>query len=376
LRDLAWIKGVLQTAVALEHSTMPIYSAAMFSLEVQNYPTYNAIRSVLMEEMAHMAAAANMLAAIGGRPRIGDLEPRFPRFGLPGGVANDLPAVVAQLTDRQLRNFLRIEAPELLLAEEPRQQPYPTIGRLYDGLRAAIIDNRRELRRAIKAGSKANQVGGNIGFKTVDSEYPGDPIDQLLEAIDVITSQGEGENDQTISAGKAFENEGSHYARFAELAYGRRYQVPDRPVELSRDTESRYFEGEEISWPEVINTLAVPSDGYAAILSRDPDAAAVRAELLAFDQTYTGMMRSMELMWNGPAETSWPSFGRAVEQMNELRVISCFNIMRLPVPDRIVARLDELYPDEYELLSQYTDLSRPVFYGPRFFNLTVRGTDE
>ncbi|MCW2541989.1 MAG: ferritin-like family protein [Frankiales bacterium] len=373
LRDLMWIRGVLQTAIALEHSTMPIYSAAMFSLEVQNYPTYNAIRSVLMEEMAHMAAAANMLAALGGTPRIVDLEPRYPCYGLPGGVAKDLHSVVAQLSERQLRNFLRIESPAWLLDEQSRRQAYATVGELYEALRAAIIDHRHDVRRALLTGGTAHQVGGNIGFKTIDRGYVGDPIEQFLEAIDVITSQGEGESDQTIGAGKAFENEGSHYARFAELVYGRRYQQPDPPPELSASTETLFFQGEEIGWPVVINTLAVPSDGYAAVLAHDPDAAAVRTELLAFDGAYTAMMRSMDDMWNGPLEQSWPSFGRAVEQMNELRVISCFNVMRLPVPAPIVRRLDALYPEEYELLAQYTDLDRPVFYGPRFFNLAARG---
>src|SRR5579875_3329227 len=47
LRDVSWIRGALQTAVALEQSTMPLYCAAMYSLEVQNYPSYNTIRSVL-----------------------------------------------------------------------------------------------------------------------------------------------------------------------------------------------------------------------------------------------------------------------------------------------------------------------------------------
>src|SRR4051794_5380454 len=104
-RDLSWIRGALQTAIALEHSTMPLYSAAMYSLEVQNYPSYNTIRSVLMEEMLHMAAACNILAALGGTPRISTLDPGFPTTGLPGQVAPDLRVVLARLSPRQLRTF-------------------------------------------------------------------------------------------------------------------------------------------------------------------------------------------------------------------------------------------------------------------------------
>ena len=62
-RDIAWLRRALQTAVEVEHATLPLYASAMLCLEVQNYVTYNAIRSVLMEEMVHMGIAANMLAA-------------------------------------------------------------------------------------------------------------------------------------------------------------------------------------------------------------------------------------------------------------------------------------------------------------------------
>ena len=114
-RDIAWLRQALQSAIALEHSTLPLYTAAMLSLEVQNYPTYNTIRSVLMEEMVHMATAANMLAAIGGTPDIKRLDPRFPRQGLPGGrrgVLHPLGQInvflIAQVLEWQYRNaFLR-----------------------------------------------------------------------------------------------------------------------------------------------------------------------------------------------------------------------------------------------------------------------------
>src|SRR5687767_15842532 len=89
-RDLAWIKQALQSAIELEYVTLPIYLSAMFSLEVQNYVAYNTIRSVAMEEMVHMAIACNMLAALGGSPRIKTIQIRYPVHGLPGGAEPDL----------------------------------------------------------------------------------------------------------------------------------------------------------------------------------------------------------------------------------------------------------------------------------------------
>jgi hypothetical protein len=57
--------------------------------------------------------------------------------------------------------------------------------------------------------------------------------------------------------------------------------------------------------------------------------------------------------------------------MGELRVLGCFNIMKYEVPAKVVAQLKTLYPNEYADLAAYTDLSAPVFYGPRFRNLNA-----
>jgi Ferritin-like len=372
LRDLSWVRGALQAAIALEHSTMPPYTAAMYSLEVQNYPSYNTIRSVLMEEMLHMAALSNMLASIGGSPRIRDLDPGYPRTGLPGKVVPDLEVVLAPLSPRQLDNFMRLEAPPELLAAAQRSAVYPTIDDFYETLREAIVRNGDAIRSAVRTGGPANQVGGNLGYRTMVPERAGDAVEEFLSAIDMITQQGQGEGEGSLKAGPASQGETSHYARFAELRYRARYAPPASPVELSRETVRGQFTGDEVVWPVVINTLAVPEDGYDRILAEDPDAPSIRKELEAFDAAYTAMMTALDHAWNGPAATSWPSLGEAVIQMNEMRVLSCFNIARHQVPDDVVERLPQLYPGEHRLMSAYTDLSAPVFYGPRFRNLAAR----
>lgn len=377
-REINWIRGALQTAIALEHATMPLYAAAMYSLEVQNYPSYNTIRSVLMEEMLHMAAACNILAALGGSPRIRDLDPPFPALGLPGRVAPDLACVLAPLSRRQLQNFMRIEAPLFLLNGRERGAPYATIGQFYEAIKTAVLANAAAVREAAATGGPANQVGGNLGYRSIVPRPGSDPAEEIVAAIDMITEQGEGQGGASIMA-RTFQNEASHYARFAELRYGRRYLPPDPPASHTRETEESCFRGAEITWPVVINTLAVPSDGYAAILHRDPQAAAVSQELTSFDAAYSAMMVALDDAWNGPPEQSWPSLGEAVIQMNEMRVLSCFNIMRCQIPAQIVARLADIYPAESEVLAAYTDLGKPVFYGPRFVNLasaTPRGRNK
>jgi hypothetical protein len=312
---------------------------------------------------------ANALAALGASPRIRSIPTvGTASQGLPGGVATDLRPVLSSLSRHSLRTFMRLEASDELLAARERDQLYPTIGSFYRAIQYAVQRNARAVREAVREGGPANQVGGNIGFETVLPTPGVDPVDQIIDGIDGVLDQGEGIGGGSISAGEEFQNEGSHYARFAELWHGARYREPDPPMAFTLETQDRFFTGEPIGWPEVINTLMVPEDGYRAVLDLDPEAADARKDLEAFDAAYTAMMIAMDDMWNGPPERSWPSFGAAVAQMNELRVICCFGVNRHRVPDDVVAQLKKLYPREFATMARYTDLARPVFYGPRFIN--------
>jgi hypothetical protein len=371
-RDLHWIRGALQSAVAIEHATMPLYSAAMYSLEVQNYPAYNTLRSVLMEEMLHMAAACNALAAIGGAPRIKSLDPTAIHTGMPGTVAPGLTARFARLSRKQLDTFMRIESPLELLPADQQGLRYPTIGSFYTEIKTAIEANADLVAAAIRGRRVANQVGGNLGYAVIDPKGS-DPVGQILASLDLIMDQGEGFGASTLSSGAGSQDEPSHYARFAELRFGRTYTGPDEPAldSITAEGQRRYFRGAKIAWPTVINSLAVPADGYAAILRLDPSGVDVLRELRAFDAAYTRMLAALDDAWNGPADQSWPSLGRAVFEMNELRVISCFNILRQQVPAAAVAKVDELYPLEAPELRALSDFSQPLYYGPRFLNTSL-----
>jgi hypothetical protein len=314
-----------------------------------------------------------MLAAIGGRPQIAKIAPVYPSKGLPGGVEPDLRIGLAKLSKPQLQNFMRLESPLFLLAPEYSHESYPTIGKLYGEIRNAIVDNAAELRAAVTGGRIANQVGDNIGFKTIVPTPGVDPIDQLLEGIGEILEQGEGATSGLIHAGVAFQHEESHYGKFAELWYGRQFRRPSVPVELTKETEAVYFQGDRIDWPAVVNTLAVPADGYDLLLAEDPDGEAVTAELNTFDEAYTEMMKKLDELWNGSSDpmTQWATFGEAVEHMAKFRVLSCFTLMRREIPRDLVQNLSGLYPTEFGFLRTYTDLDQPVFYGPRFRNLAA-----
>lgn len=314
-----------------------------------------------------MAIACNMLAALGGSPQIKKIQIRFPVTGLPGGTEPDLQVGLAQYSKNQLRNFLRIETPQALLRGH-RDEEYPTIAALYRSIREAIVANADAVRAAVQAGGPSNQVGDDIGFTTITYQPKVDPVETLCAAVDEILEQGEGASADDLITTTAFESEESHYAKFASLYHGAHYQEPEPPVKLSPATEHLYFKGRAIGWPEVVNTLAVPADGYAKILALDPNAAAVTKDLEAFDNAFSSVLTALDGAWNGPAAVSWKTLGGAVHGMVDLRVLSCFNILRYQVPADVLAQLPALYPGEIDRLRDYTDLTRPVFYGPRFLN--------
>src|SRR5437899_7691872 len=104
------VLNALQQAVELEHSTIPVYLYALYSLDAaKNGTVITIINSVVVEEMLHMTLACNILNALGGRPAI-DRPGFIPTYPgpLPGGVESDLIAHLARFSSAQLGNFMTI----------------------------------------------------------------------------------------------------------------------------------------------------------------------------------------------------------------------------------------------------------------------------
>lgn len=395
--DLGHLRHALQNAIELEHSTLPLYLFAMYSIRTQNYTAYNLIRSIVMEEMIHMALAANMLTAIGGVPQIRDLHPAYPTQGLPGGAEPDVHARMAPLSIKQVRNFMRVEVPDFLLAnfltpDQLAHEEFPTIGKFYEGIKAAFLHLETEggqISAAIDQGGSSNQVEEDIGVEKI-RDFNG-----ILRALDLIAEQGEGSTSTTLLADSRYEGEESHYTKFAEIFYGRKFVNPELR-HVTPETEASFFRGDKVMSPNVINALAVPADGYARVLDEygrlDPEGAIrARHALDGVDQAYTDIMSNLDAVWNGPANDQGERMGAAIVGMSQLKVpirIQCAYypnypaedesdaiwqpaLMKQQIPEEIIADSFKLYPDEWNDLNQYTDLTEPVYFGPRFLNLNV-----
>src|SRR5579872_677728 len=114
------LKARLQQAIELEHSTIPPYLLANFTLLDHsgsagvNGSISDTIGSVLFEEMLHMSIACNVLNAIGGHPCIDkpDFIPKYPCH-LPGAVESSLVVHLQKFSIDLVQNtFMEIERPE------------------------------------------------------------------------------------------------------------------------------------------------------------------------------------------------------------------------------------------------------------------------
>ncbi|MBU7582484.1 MAG: ferritin-like protein [Nostoc sp. TH1S01] len=144
-RDIEWLKNSLNAAIELELATLPPYLCAWWSIKDDKAPAAKLIRSVLMEEMLHMALVANMLTTIGGTPQISTVLPSYPG-NLPGGVRPQLTVYLAGLSKTYLDEVCKqIEYPESGPIAFFAGETYPTIGAFYDAILVAFQELKPEM---------------------------------------------------------------------------------------------------------------------------------------------------------------------------------------------------------------------------------------
>jgi hypothetical protein len=274
----------LQLAIELEHSTIPPYLCALYSLKPgANLEVAELIRSIVVEEMLHMAQVANIFISIGGSPDIG--HPRFvPQYPgpLPGGLRTGLIVRLRRCSIEQIRDcFMSIEEPEKMV--KIRRQALAidnpvTVGWFYDQITQALEELNKN--GHIKFGNKDRQVSDWTGPGKL---YVIESLADAQQAIQQIKSQGEGTSQTDPNDA---ERELAHYYKFAEIVAGRR---------LVRVDKSFKFAGAVIPFDP---------DGVWAMID-DPNIvrypAGSRASILAkqFADSYQGLLRALNQTFNG-----------------------------------------------------------------------------
>ncbi|MFI6294710.1 ferritin-like protein [Nonomuraea sp. NPDC050790] len=295
----------LQWAVELEHATLPPYLTALYSLDAErNAEAVELVSSVFVEEMLHLALAANLLNAVGGRPRLDmpEMLPPHPRQ-LPHG---EVELSLVPFGTQALEMFLRLERPAQP-NDAPQDDGYRTIGQFY----AAIEQGMRELcdrlgEPAVFGGDPARQVSGTQFRHTAGRLVEVKDLKSALAALAEIVEQGEGNDRGEVWDGDndvfhPEREEVGHYYRFLELKLGRRFQRGDTP--RSGPT------GEKV---------VVDPDGVAAMVANPRPAGqggAARAAQEEINRTYCGILHLLEQAFNGDQ----PRLGAAVGQMFALK---------------------------------------------------------
>jgi hypothetical protein len=289
-RDTGSVISALQVALELEFATIPPYLYAMWSLGTSsaNSAAARIIKSVVGEEMRHLATVANIINALGGTP-VFDSPAHIPHYPgpLPGSVENDLAVGLAPFSiDLVQDTFMVIEQPEHPLefpalaanADEP-----VTIGQFYRQIRDIIAG----LGDTAFSGPPDRQVTTDMvaGVVAVTG------TDSAEQAIDMIIGQGEG---TATSPGEVVGSDVAHFYRFAEIVHGHKL-IPNPNAGPSDPPDQQFtYGGAAIAAPTGV--LAAPVNPTTAGY---PDGSAARQASADFNLTYTAMLKAFQDVFSG-----------------------------------------------------------------------------
>ncbi len=279
----------LQKAVELEHSTIPPYLYALYSLDPDKNGAIAAIiQSVVVEEMLHMTLACNILNALGGTPVI-DAPHFIPKYPgpLPGTVEKGLIVPLAPFSINLVHKvFMTIEEPEdplkFPVAFAAEEQPL-TIGMFYK----QIADQISQLPQSAFPNPPRNQVGPEY----MDESIVVVGVDTALQAINTIVEQGEG---TTTSPLEIVGDDYAHYYRFAEVFHGKKLiknpkAGPDTPPD-----QQYIYGGDPVPFDRT-GVYAAPTNPKTAKYPAGSDA---RQACITFNYTYTSLLKVLHTVFN------------------------------------------------------------------------------
>jgi rubrerythrin len=283
LHEPARLREALQTALELEHATIPPYLLAAFSLTAANAPIRSLILDVAREEMLHMTLVCNILNALGAQPRLNGpgFMPSYPTH-LPGAVQDQLVVSLESFSMSYLEKVLMgIEQPEdpkdfpvVAAVGEPR-----TIGQFYAQIKAVFQSG--------AAGPLTNDPARQVLVTIDDDEsFAVTDVESAVRAIDLIVGQGEGTPTSPL---EELNGEPAHYYRFAEILKGKAL-LKDASV-----PEGFSYSGEPITF-DPKGVLAVKPNLKLADLPIDSQAHQLAEQ---FNRDYATMLDELQRTFNG-----------------------------------------------------------------------------
>jgi hypothetical protein len=335
----------LQKAIELEHSTIPLYLTALYSIQANsNQAVAEILFSVVREEMLHMVIAANVLNAIGGSPQVNKPEfiPTYPGH-LPM-VRPDLTVGLAPLSIDLITNtFMQIETsadpeeypakplPFAVRTTVEEEEEYRTIGEFYEAIISKITELHHQGALTIQP---RNQVVNEQWFPRTELFEITD-VDKATSALNLIVVQGEGTTtvqktrvcqlngkgrNQATQTFSPFDpqNQPAHYYRFAQIVKGGRLMPdPENPGGFVYDLNQPINLDLQKIYPLVENSKA---EMY-------PEGSRARRLVDQFNYSYTSLLNGLHETFNGKSDYLNTTLG----VMFELK-LQAEEMVEIPIP--------------------------------------------
>lgn len=294
-KNLPELRKYLQGALEIEHLTIPPYLTAMYTVRAgTNQDAYYTIRSVVLEEMLHMTLVANLLNAVGGRPRVA--HPDFVRSypaRLPYS-ALDVEIPLQHFSPAAMRTFLLIERPQHFDDDPLRSgQGWTSIGQFYNFIRQGLLTLVEKFGEdKVFCGCPERQVGPEDFYNSGGEALPVTNLTSALLALRVITEQGEGLRDSIFDSDDQLFGEDrqvAHYFRFNEILTGRTYGPHDTPDAPPTGPSI------DVRWDDAYQ---IDPNASVADYARNQDKA-VYEHAVAFNDAYAELLAHLEIAFNG-----------------------------------------------------------------------------
>lgn len=261
------LQDLLQTAILIEHSTIPPYLTALYSIkDGTNVLVSQIIRSVAVEEMLHMIMVCNVMNAVSIQPSVNQPE-NYPVYPTKLPLNVDFYVGLETFSSNSIATFIAIESPSNPLVKAPKydydadqntilsksavqendlwtlenmkdfiMKNVHTIGEYYDVVffymvvfqiiayykaNGKLPQTFEELNKGgIFTGDPAKQIRPEQYYGSGGKLYPVDALEGVILVFQEIKGQGEGADDSIFDVDASQFEEGAelaHYFRFKEI---------------------------------------------------------------------------------------------------------------------------------------------------------------
>lgn len=321
----------LQSAAELEMTTIPAYLTALLSIKRPgNRGVAENIRSVMTEEMLHLALVSNVMSSIGGKLRVTDIHvPSYPfklTFKGKGFVDRQFDVHLAAFSEEAIKTFMAVErprAPKSLTSDFGRTGttvPEYTIGEFYDRIITLLDELHTSLgSKRLFVGNPSIQIGEDYYWSAGGKPVIVSDIATAKSAMQTVIQQGEGTSDplndgDSPQIRKPFEV--AHYYRFREIFCKKRYASTDIP------TDDPTGEPLEVDYTSV---YPIKTDAK----STDYEKGSPLSEMNnTFNRQYSQMLIQLEEGLNGNPKILYTAIMNGMHGLSELGI----RMMATPIP--------------------------------------------